>query len=164
MLDPRMQDALNEQINAELFSAYLYLAMAAYFEAEDLPGFAHWMRVQAQEELEHAMKIFDFVNERKGRVHLAEIKAPKATWASPAEAFEDALHHEESVTQRIHNLVELARSLKDYATEVFLQWFVEEQVEEEATAEAVLRKVQRAKDHPPALLMLDRELGQRKPE
>ena len=164
MLDPKMQEALNEQINAELFSAYLYLAMAAYFEAEDLPGFAHWMRVQAQEELEHAMKIFDFVNERKGRVQLAEIKAPKATWSSPAEAFEDALHHEESVTQRIHNLVDLARSLKDYATEVFLQWFVEEQVEEEATAETVLRKVQRAKDHPPALLMLDRELGQRKPE
>ncbi len=162
MLDPKMQEALNEQIQAELASAYLYLAMAAYFEAQNLPGFAHWMRLQAREELGHALKIFDYVHERLGRVLLKEVPAPPAEWASPLEAFRHTLEHERSVTQRIHRLVHLARSLEDYATEVFLQWFVEEQVEEEATADAVLKKLERVQDHPPALLMLDRELAARK--
>ncbi len=164
MLDPKMQDALNQQIQAELSSAYLYLAMAAYFEAQSLPGFAHWMRLQAQEEVGHALRIFDYIHERLGRVNLQDIPAPQAEWNTPTEAFAHALEHERTVTQRIHELMHLARTLKDYATEVFLQWFVEEQVEEEASAEAVLQKLQRVQDHPPALLMLDRELATRKPE
>ncbi len=164
MLDPKMQEALNEQINAELFSAYLYLAMSAYFEHQNLPGFAQWMRVQAREELEHAMKIYHFVHERRGRVVLKAVAEPPADWDSPVAAFEQTLRHEQEVTRRIHNLVRLARSLEDYATEVFLHWFVEEQVEEEAQAEAVLQRLQSVADHPPALLMLDRELGQRRAE
>lgn len=144
MLSERMQKALNGQLAAELYSAYLYVSMAAYFDAADLPGFANWMRVQAQEELTHGMKFCRYVNEREGRVVLGPIEGPPTGWDSPVAAFEHVLAHEQKVTGLIHDLVKLAAEEKDQPTGDFLQWFVKEQVEEEESAEAVLRKVKGA--------------------
>jgi len=160
-MNEKMQDALNDQINAEYFSSYLYLSMAAYFEAESLPGFANWMRIQTQEELAHTHKFFDFVAERGGRVKLTAIKAPEIEWKSPLDAFEAAYKHEQYVTSRINDLVAIAREVKDFATDNFLQWFVAEQVEEEATADAIVQDLKRTGDNPQVLMMLDRELGAR---
>jgi ferritin len=164
MLSDKMLSAVNEQINAELYSAYLYLSMAAYFEDENLPGFAGWMQVQAQEETEHAMRFFAYVNQQGGRVRLGAIKEPPGEWASAGAAFENVLEHEKKVTSLIHKLVEHARSENDYATEAFLQWFVNEQVEEEASADEILQKLRRVTDAPQGLLMLDGQLAQRKRE
>ena len=162
MLGKKMQDALNGQINAELYSSYLYLSMAAYFESVNLRGFAGWMRVQAQEETAHGMKFFDFVVERGGRVTLKAIDAPPDKWNSPVAAFQAAYEHEQKVTAMIAKLVDLAESEKDHATRSFLQWFVDEQVEEEANADEVVQKLKMIKDAPQGLLMLDGVLGQRK--
>jgi len=162
MISEKMQDALNGQINAELYSAYLYLSMSAYFESANLPGFAAWMTVQAQEEVAHAMKLYGFVNERSGRVTLAAIDAPPADWPSALSAFQDAYAHEQKVTALIDGLVDLAASEKDTATGVFLQWFVSEQVEEEASALAVVEKLKMVGDAPSPLFMLDKAMGQRK--
>ncbi len=164
MLSEKMLSELNEQINAELYSAYLYLSMSAWFEDEDLPGFAAWMRVQAQEETAHAMRFFDYINERGGRVMLGAIEAPQTEWKSPQAAFENVLEHEKKVTSLIHKLVELARGENDYATETMLQWFVTEQVEEEASADEILQKLLRLKDSPQGLFMMDAKLGARKTE
>jgi ferritin len=161
MIGEKMQQAINDQINAELYSAYLYLSMEAYFDAENLPGFAHWMSCQAQEEVVHAMKFFRFVNERNGRVLLQPIKGPETEWDSPLAAFEQAYAHEQGVTGRINDLVKLAREEGDTASEVFLQWYVTEQVEEEASADAVIQELKRMADAPGGLYFLDRELGQR---
>ncbi|MFB6125363.1 MAG: ferritin [Halanaeroarchaeum sp.] len=161
MLTDSVEDALNEQINAELYSEYLYLAMAAYFEDEGLPGFASWMRAQADEEHAHAMKIYDYVHERDGRVNLAAIDEPQASWDGPADAFEAAYDHEVKISGMIDDLVGLAREENDNATENMLQWFVAEQVEEEATAQDILDKLRLAGDDGPGLMMLDQELGQR---
>ena len=161
MLNPKIQDALNRQINAELFSSYLYLSMSAYFESVALEGMAAWMRVQAAEEYDHAMRLFAFVNERDGRVLLDAIDKPKAEWNSPLEAFEEAYQHEQKVTALIHGLVELAAGEKDHAAGNFLQWFVNEQVEEEATARGICDKLKLIGDHGPALLMMDAQLGSR---
>ncbi|MDK2782076.1 MAG: ferritin [Archaeoglobi archaeon] len=158
----RVLESLNRQINAELYSAYLYLSMSAYFESEGLKGFANWMRVQAQEELMHGMKIFDYVNERGGRVKLGSIEMPPSEWKSPLDVFESVLSHEKKVTSMINELVELAMGEKDYATYNFLQWFVAEQVEEEASAEEIRRQLELIGDDRRALLMIDRELAQRK--
>ncbi|MBC7115269.1 MAG: ferritin [Archaeoglobi archaeon] len=158
----RVLESLNRQINAELYSAYLYLSMSAYFESEGLKGFANWMRVQAQEELMHGMKIFDYVNERGGRVRLGSIEMPPSEWKSPLDVFESVLSHEKKVTSMINELVELAMEEKDYATYNFLQWFVAEQVEEEASAEEIRRQLELIGDDRRALLMIDRELAQRK--
>jgi ferritin len=158
MLSDKMQKALNGQLVAELYSAYLYLSMAAYFDAADLPGFANWMRVQAQEELTHGMRFYYFVNEQDGRVVLGPIEGPPAGWDSPAAAFEHVLSHERKVTALIHELVKLAAEEKDQPTDDFLQWFVKEQVEEEESAEAVLRKVKGAGAE---LAALDGELAAR---
>ena len=157
-----MQDALNKQINAELFSEYLYLSMAAYFESQNLGGFARWMVVQAEEEHSHAMKIYGFINERGGRVTLDAIEKPKTEWSSPLEAFQDAYEHEKKVTEMIHNLVELANKEKDHASFSMLQWFVNEQVEEEDSASTVVAQLEMIKDSTNGLLMLDHALGQRK--
>ncbi len=164
MLSPKMEQALNGQVNAELYSAYLYLAMAAYFESLGLKGFATWMKAQAQEEVGHAMKIFDFIAERGGRVELAAIDAPKAGWDSPLAAFEAALEHERHVTSLIHELVAAALAENDYATKNMLDWFVDEQVEEEATAGEIVGRLKLTGGEGPSLLMLDNLLGQRKPE
>jgi ferritin len=158
-----MEDALNKQINAELYSSYLYLSMAGYFESVDLSGFAAWMRVQAQEELVHAMKLYDFVNERGGRVTLTAIEAPAVEWESPLAVFEQAYRHEQKVTGLINGLVDLAIEEKDHASRSFLMWFVDEQVEEEASADAVVRKLKLAGESGSGLFMIDRELGQRVP-
>ncbi len=161
MLSERMEKALNDQINAEFYSAYLYLAMAAYFESMNLNGFGNWMRVQAQEELTHAMKFYDYVYERGGRVVLAAVDAPPKEWESPLAAFEGAYAHECKVSAMINDLVNIAIEEKDHATNNFLQWFVSEQVEEEASADDVVQKLKLIGDHGNGIFMLDRELGQR---
>ena len=161
MIGKKMEDALNDQINAELYSAYLYLAMAAYFDSENLPGFASWMRVQTQEETVHAMKIFDFVSERGGRVALKAIDEPGKEWKSALAAFKAAYEHEQYITGRINDLMNLAIKEKDHATNAFLQWFVNEQVEEETSVDSVVQQLKMAEKAPGALFMMDRELGQR---
>jgi ferritin len=161
MLSPKIEDALNSQINAELYSSYLYLSMSAYCDSQNLAGMANWMRIQAQEEHTHAMKFFDFVNERDGRVLLTQIEAPKTEWTSPLNVFEETLAHEQKVTGLINGLVDLSLEEKDHASNTFLQWFVTEQVEEEATAKTILDKLKLIGDNPVALYMLDGELGQR---
>jgi ferritin len=161
MLNTNIQDALNSQINAELYSSYLYLSMSAYFDSQNLTGMANWMRIQAQEELTHAMKFFDFVNERDGRVVLTQVGAPKTEWTSPLDLFEDVLAHEKKVTGLINELVDLSLTEKDHAANIFLQWFVTEQVEEEANASTIVDKLKLIGDTPVALYMLDGELGQR---
>jgi ferritin len=160
-MDEKMIDALNSQLNAELYSAYLYLSMGTYFESEDLSGFANWMKVQAQEELSHAMKIHDYVIQRGDRVTLTKIESPPTEWESAVEAFEHVYTHEKKVTGLINQLVNLALSLGDHATNNFLQWFVAEQVEEEESSSGVLKKVKMANDSLSAMVMLDTELAQR---
>jgi len=161
MISEKMQDAMNEQIKWELYSAYLYMAMSAHYLAENLMGFANWMRVQAQEELTHAVKFYDFINERGGRVELRAVGAPPKEWDSPLAVFQSAYDHECVVSRRIGDLVDLARGERDHASEIFLQWFVTEQVEEEASADEVVQELKRIQDNSSALFMLDRELGQR---
>ncbi len=161
MLSKKMEEALNRQINAEMYSSYLYLSMAAYFESIDLGGCAQWMKAQTQEEMVHAMKIYDYVHERGGKVTLAAIEAPPTTWDSPLAVFEQAYKHEQYVTSLINELMELAIAEKDHATQIFLQWFVSEQVEEEASANAVVQKMKLAGESSGGLFMVDRELGQR---
>jgi ferritin len=161
MLSEKMNDALNEQINAELFSAYLYLSMEAYFETIDLPGFANWMRVQAQEEMFHASKFYDFINERDGRVLLKAIEGPQTEWDSSLAEFEAAYEHETKVTARIHKLVDIAMEDHDHATHTFLQWFVNEQVEEEASTKGVVQRLKLAGETGGGLFMVDQELAAR---
>lgn len=161
MIKKGILDALNYQLNAELYSAYLYLSMAAYFESTDLSGFANWMRVQAQEELTHAMKFYYYIVQRGARVSLTSIDAPQSEWESPLKAFEHVYQHERKVTGLINELVNLALAEGDHATNNFLQWFVAEQVEEEDSASSVLQKVKLAGESTGGLFMLDSELGQR---
>jgi ferritin len=162
MMNKKIEKALNEQLNAELYSAYLYLSMAAWFEAQNLRGFAAWMKVQTREENAHAMKFFDFVNERRGKVMLKAIAEPGKEWTSPLAAFEAALEHEQYITGRINDLVNLATAEKDHATAAFLQWFVKEQVEEEASVDSVVQQLKMAENAPGALFMIDHVLGERK--
>lgn len=161
MFSQRMQDALNKQINAEFYSSYLYLAMSAYFQSISLSGFANWMRVQAQEELAHAMKFYEFVNERAGRVVLHKIDEPKAEWENSTAVFQQVLDHEQEVTRLINELVNIAIEEKDHATQIFLQWFVTEQIEEESSANEVLHKLKLTGGEGSGLFMLDRELATR---
>jgi len=161
-INQKIQKVLNEQINAELYSAYLYLSMSAYCESINLKGFAHWMRVQAKEEIGHAMKIYSYTHERVGRVILAAVEQPPTEWKSTINVFEETLKHENKVTQLIHNLVELANTEKDYATNSFLKWFIDEQVEEENQANEILQQLKMIKESPQGLLILDSKLGQRK--
>jgi len=161
MLSERMLEALNKQVNAELYSAYLYLSMGAYFESVNLKGFANWMRIQAQEELMHAMKFFDYINERGRRVKLEAIEKPPTEWNSPLDVFEATYKHEVNVTNMINNLVNMAIEEKDHATYNMLQWFVAEQVEEEASADEIRQQLKFIGEEGRGILMLDRELGQR---
>ncbi len=157
----KMVSALNKQINAELYSAYLYLSMSAYFQSINLSGFANWMRCQALEEQVHAMKLYDFVNERGGRVNLTAIEEPPSYWDSPLAVFEAVYQHEQKVTGMINGLVDLAIAEKDHATNSFLQWFVTEQVEEESSADGIVQKLKLIADAPGGLFMIDNELAQR---
>jgi ferritin len=159
MLNDKMQQALNAQINMELGAFYTYLSMSAYFTADNLPGLAAWMRHHAEEEMVHAMKIYNYINQRRGRVHLQTLDGPRIEWSSAVEAVEDALNHEQAVTASIHNLVDLARQERDHATVSFLQWYVDEQVEEEAVVDEILQQLKRIGDFAPALFLLDRELA-----
>lgn len=161
MLKDKIQKALNAQMNLELSSSYLYLAMAAYFESENLNGFASWMKIQSGEEYGHAMKIYGYINQRNGRVNLAKIDSPKSEWKGAVEVFSETLKHEQLVTKAIDDLVDLAVTEKDHATNTFLQWFVTEQVEEEATAMNILDKIKMVGDNKNGLFLLDRELGMR---
>jgi len=161
MIKDKIEKALNSQINAEMYSSYLYLSMSSYFSSINLNGFATWMRVQAQEELTHAMKFYDYVIERGGRVTVKAIEAPPAEWDSPLQVFEHVYTHEQKVTGLINDLVNLAIAEKDHATTAFLQWFVTEQVEEESSADEIVQKVKLVGDQGAGLLMLDQELGQR---
>ncbi len=161
MLSKKLQGAINEQIKNELYSGYLYLAMSAYFEANNLPGFAGWMRAQAAEEQEHALKFFDFVNERGGRVELQAIDQPPVEFEGPLAIFQTTLEHEKKVTGLINGLYELALAEKDYPAQVMLQWFIDEQVEEEANATHIVETLKMVGEKGQALVMLDRQLGQR---
>jgi ferritin len=163
MFSKKVQDAMNDQIQRELESAYIYLSMAAYFDSSNLPGFANWMRVQFQEEQAHAFKFYDFVYDRGGQVILQAIGQPPAEFQSPLDAFEKVLAHEQKVTGHINDLYALAVEEKDYASQILLQWFVEEQVEEEKSAGDIVDMLERIGDSYHALVMLDRELSQRQP-
>ena len=160
-MSKRMEAALNKQINAEIFSAYLYMAMEAYFRSVNLKGFANWMRVQALEELTHADRFASYVFDRGARVTLEAVDKPEAAWKTPLEVFEHVLRHERKVTSLIGALVDLAAKEKDHATSAMLQWFVTEQVEEETTAEEIVAQLGMVRDSSHGLLMLDRELGTR---
>ncbi|MDH3997375.1 MAG: ferritin [Desulfuromonadales bacterium] len=161
MFSKELLDAMNEQMKNEYLSAYLYRAMAGYFEAEDLPGIASWMRVQAMEELTHGEKFFHFICEANGRTDLRAIDAPQNDYASPLACFEYSLDHEKFVTDSINKLMDLAQKENNHAAKIFLQWFVTEQVEEEASFGLVIKKLQRIGDDGNGLLRLDDELGQR---
>jgi len=161
MLKKKMLKALNDHINAEMSSSYLYLAMEAYFQSISLKGFAAWMRAQVQEELMHGMKFYDFVNERGGKVALDAIAKPETSWNSPLAVFEAVLKHEERVTSLVNDLVDLAISERDHATNNFLQWFVSEQVEEEASISEIVEKLKLIKGDTSGLFMIDAELGKR---
>ena len=161
MANAKMMNALNDQIKYEFYSSYLYMSMSAYFADIGLSGFAHWMRIQAEEELLHTNKFYDFVLSRGGKVTLQAIDAPPAKWKNPLDLFQEGLKHEQFVTGRINMLMDLALSTKDHASHVFLQWFVTEQVEEEENFTDMINKLKLVKGDGQGLLLLDRELAAR---
>lgn len=156
-----MHAAINEQINAELYSAYLYQSMMAHFDALGLNGFANWMRVQSLEETLHAYKFYDYVIERGGKVTLRQIDGPPTAWETPLAAFENVLEHERKVTGLINGLMDIALETRDHASASFLRWYIDEQVEEEATAEQICQKLRLIGDNPQGLFMIDQELATR---
>jgi len=161
LLSAKMQDALNTQIHEEFFSSYLYLSMAAWCESNNFDGFAHWMRMQAQEELFHAMKLYDYVNAVGGKVVLKGVDAPETKWNSPLAMFEASLAHEQFMTKNINAIVDIAHQEKDHATDNMLQWFISEQVEEEATVDSICGKLKMLGDTGHGIFMMDRELDAR---
>lgn len=161
MISKTMELALNKQVNRELYSAYLYLAMSSHFETVNMKGFARWMRVQAKEEQMHAMKIYDYIIARGGKTSLLDIEAPKAKWSSAGKVFEEVYAHEQKVTDMINGLVDLAVKEKDHASFEMLQWFVKEQVEEEKNASDILAEIICVGDHPGHLFCLDHKLAKR---
>ncbi len=160
-LSPAMQDALNQHLKAELESAYLYFSMAAYLNGANFSGAAHWMRLQAQEELDHAVRFYDHINDRAGRVILMAVDAPQTDWASLLDVFEAGLRHEQLMTRRINELVDLSLREKDHAANSMLQWLVSEQVEEESTITEIINKLKLIGSDGSGLFMLDHELGER---
>jgi ferritin len=163
-MDKKLVEELNKQMIAEFYSSYLYFGMAAYFESENLKGFANWMHIQAHEEWGHGMKFYNFLQERGAKVSLAKLDGAPTTYDSALAVFEEAYKHEQLVTSLINNLVDLAREVNDKPTEIFLQWFVTEQVEEEASALEIVEKLKLVGDNMNALFMIDHHLGQRKRE
>lgn len=161
MISNKLQDAINNQIQAEMDSAYIYLAMSVYSESKNLRGFAHWLKTQYNEEMEHAFKLLNYLTERGGIVKLQAIPAPAAEFGTPVEVFEKVLAHEIHVTSLITKLYELAVEEKDYAAQIFLQWFIEEQVEEEGNASAILERLKMIGNSNGSLLYIDKELGKR---
>lgn len=161
MLNKKIQKKINEQINEELFSAYLYLAMSAYCEDINLPGFANWMNVQFEEEQFHAMKFINYINERGGRVELEAIEKPQVKWDNMIDVFEATLQHEQHITSKINDIMDLAVKEKDHATISFLNWYVDEQVEEEDTADGILNRLKMINGEGNGMLMLDKEMAAR---
>jgi ferritin len=161
MLSQKMQDALNAQVNAEAYSANLYLAMSAHANSMNLEGFSHWFRRQYQEEADHALKLVDYILARRSKVELRSVEAPPTEWESALAMFEATMKHEQHVTKLINDLVDLAAAEHDHATHAFLQWYVSEQVEEEATVDSILQKLRVIKDSIGGLLVLDHHLGKR---
>lgn len=161
MIKKEMQDAINQQIVREMYSSNLYLSMASYYSSINLNGFANWMHVQAEEEMVHAMKFFDYLLTRGGRPIIGAINAPQTDWDNPVSAFESALDHEKKVTSWIYELMDLSIELKDHATSSLLQWFIDEQVEEEATTGEIVDRMKLIDDSKGALFFLDNELKTR---
>lgn len=161
MINAKLEEVINHQINAELYSAYLYLSMAAYFESANLPGFANWMRVQFEEEQFHGLKFFDYLASRGGRIKLEAIEVPQFEWTSPLQVFEHTLEHEQHVTALLNNIAEIAETEKDRATRNLMVWFIDEQVEEEGTAEKIINELKMIGDNGHGILMLDREFATR---
>lgn len=161
MLSKTIYKALNDQITHEFYASYLYLAMAAYFETQNLLGFARWMEVQSEEERKHAMKFYNYINDRSGSVELQAIAQPPSEFQSPLDVFEQALQHEQRVTGLIHTIYALALKENDYPTQAMLHWFINEQVEEEKTAQQIIERLKMTAGESSALLMLDNELGAR---
>ena len=161
MISKTLNTAINQQINKELYSEYLYVSMQAWFAHQNLDGFANWMQVQGQEEHFHAMKFFNYLIQRGGSVELLAIAKPPKTFTKPLKAFQMALEHEQFITKSINELMDLAIKESDHAAKSFLQWYVDEQVEEEANADRIVHKLELIKDNPQGLYMLDNELGQR---
>ncbi len=161
MLNEKMEETLNSQLNFEIYSSYIYFSMSAYFNSINLPGFASWMIAQTKEELVHMMKLYNYINEKGGRIKLSQIDKPPEEWASPRAAFEHALSHEKIVTGRINDLVKLAGELKDQDTHNALQWFVKEQVEEEESVGKVVQKLKQKGDTQDGMDTLDQQLGTR---
>ncbi len=161
MINNKVQAIMNEQIKNELESYYIYLSMVSYFHSENLDGMAHWMRTQAHEEMIHAMKFFDHIIDRGGKATLMDLKQLKTTWKSPLEAWKDAYAHEQFITGKIHAILKLVRKENDYTAEPLLAWFVNEQIEEEANTEKILRQMENIGDSKQGLFMLDRELATR---
>jgi len=164
MLSKKMTDALNAQINKEMYSAYLYMAMSAYSDFQGLRGFAQWFSVQYEEEMSHAMRIYHYIQEQGAQVVLRAIEEPPKSFGKPLEMFEKTLEHEKYITKSINALVDLAIAEKDHATQIFLQWFVTEQVEEEANDNEIIDRLKMVGDQGNGLFMIDRELGVRKSE
>ncbi len=162
VIKEKVAKAINKQINAEFFSSYLYLAMAAYFKDNNLNGFSHWMEVQSKEETGHGMKFYEYLFDRSSKAVLTEIAAPRTEWKSPLAAFEEAYAHELKVTNMINDLMKLAKDENDTATEIMLQWFITEQVEEEASAKLIVDQLKNIGDSFNGLMMLDHKLGGRK--
>jgi len=160
-MNQNIEKALNAQIGFELYSAYLYMAMTSYLKSINLNGFAHWMEIQTKEELAHALKLFNYVTERGGSVVFETLKKPRNKWESPTEVFKDALEHEQIVTSKIHEIVDLALKEKDHTTNAHMQWYLNEQVEEESNVLGIYQQLKFADNSPQALLMFDRELAQR---
>jgi ferritin len=161
MITKRLQEELNKQLNKELYSAYLYLSMAGWLSSANLPGFSHWMLMQFEEEQAHAMKFFQYIIDRGGQVELKDIKKPKSEWKDIIDVFQDVVKHEVSVTNSINDLVDVAMDERDHATVNMLQWYVSEQVEEEATVGDLLQQLKLVEGRGAGLFMLDREAGQR---
>lgn len=161
MISQAMQDALNKQINEELYSAYVYASMANFFEHKSLKGFASWMRNQSEEELGHARRFVTYMNDRGGRVVLGAVKAPPVDWESPLDAFENAYKHECHISACINELSTMSINEKDHASHAFLEWFVTEQVEEESTADEIVQQLKLMEGAPGGLFLMDRELAQR---
>ncbi len=161
MISKTMQDAIDVHIQVEMYSANLYLSMSAYCESINFKGFAHWLRVQSQEEMHHAMKFFDYLTDRGGRVLLGAIEQPPQEFKSPRDVFEQTLEHEKKITAKIYRLYEMAMSEKDYATQSMLQWFISEQVEEEARASEIVEKLRMIGESSNAIFMVDKEVGKR---
>ena len=161
MISEKMQDALNEQVNKEFYSAYMYLAMSAYCNTMGLPGFAHWMRMQYEEEIMHVTKMYDYIMDQGGEVNLMAIEQPEKEYGTPLDIFETTLEHEQYVTNLIHRLMDLAVEERDYATQTFLQWYVTEQVEEEANVNDIVSPLRMVGDDKGGLMMIDQQLASR---